>query len=645
MMSSLFSAVSGMKNHQTRMDVLGNNISNVNTIGFKAGRVTFQDQLSQTLQGASSASGNRGGTNPSQKGLGMSLASIDTIFTNGNYQSTGKSTDVAIQGTGFFVISDGKQQYYTRAGSFDYDTQGNYLIPGSGFKVMGWMANNEGIIDVANPIQGIQIPVGKTMEAKVTTTVTHTKNLSADAAIGSSYPAAIDIYDSLGIAHNSQTAYTKLADNTWISVTNVADGTVAGGGVKQVKFNSNGSVQSIVDLDLPVQTTRAAFDKFELPSTTSTTNPVTKEIAVMIGGKKEYVKVTATQDAVDPKKWDIQFSYNGANSAVQTIADVTGAATPINNFTIDGINFTAKGEITTTGPGVTKPTITAGASLAVNFTDFELAQDAQVGTIVRGTAVIVVDGKPRIVTATATKETPTGTPAPDNQWNIKYTEGGKNIGGGTVAGANGASIALPSMTIDGQAVAFDTDMGGQASAQFVTGTTSTVAGVQGTPLTTNQALTFLPNGGATAMNLTYNIDGITQYGGDTSIQATGRDGYAAGSLSGTQIDTTGTLVGRFTNGETMILGRIATATFNNPGGLEKVGSSLYARSNNSGEPQINAPGVGGSGSINAGTLEMSNVDLSEEFSNMIITQRGYQSNARVITTSDELLQELTNLKR
>lgn len=544
MMSSLFSAVSGMKNHQTRMDVLGNNISNVNTIGFKAGRVTFQDQLSQTLQGASSASGNRGGTNPSQKGLGMSLASIDTIFTNGNYQSTGKTTDVAIQGTGFFVISDGKQQYYTRAGAFDYDTQGNYLLPGSGFKVMGWMADNAGIIDVSNPIQGIQVPVGKTMDAKVSTTVTHTKNLSADSAVGSSYSAAIEVFDSLGIAHNSQTTYTKIGENRWLSVTNMAGATPGSvtGNVKEVMFTSTGQMLSTKDFTLPATTDTANFTKFDL-SNDNATSPI--------------------------------------------------------------------------------------------------------GTVVKGVVTVMVDGKPRIVTATATRQTPTGSPAPENQWSIQYSEGGKNLGGGVVhsGGVGGVNplpvTTLPGMTIGGKAVT----IAGTTNVSFLAAGLSDITGTLGTVGTTNLPLAFTPIGGAAAMSLTYNIDGITQYGGDTSIQATGRDGYAAGSLGGVQIDTTGTLVGRFTNGETMILGRIATATFNNPGGLEKVGSSLYARSNNSGEPQINAPGVGGSGSINPGTLEMSNVDLSEEFSNMIITQRGYQSNARVITTSDELLQELTNLKR
>ena len=168
MMSSLFSAVSGMKNHQTRMDVIGNNIANVNTYGFKAGRVTFQDQLSQTLQGASMPQNNRGGTNPMQKGLGVGIASIDTLFTDGSYQSTGKATDLSIQGDGFFILSDGANQYYTRAGNFDFDTDGNYVVPGTGLKVMGWMADATGVIDL-DPAKAaeLKVPVGKTTPANL----------------------------------------------------------------------------------------------------------------------------------------------------------------------------------------------------------------------------------------------------------------------------------------------------------------------------------------------------------------------------------------------------------------------------------------------------------------------------------------------
>lgn len=181
MMRSLFSGVSGLKNHQTRMDVIGNNISNVNTAGFKGSRVVFQDMLSQTIQSASSPQGNRGGTNPQQVGLGVGIGSIDTIYSDGNVQSTGKNTDLCISGNGFFIVSDGANKIYSRAGAFEFDEEGNYVIPGSGLKVQGWMADANGNISSNGEPTGIQIPKGQTIPAQATNSLTYTKNLSSDA--------------------------------------------------------------------------------------------------------------------------------------------------------------------------------------------------------------------------------------------------------------------------------------------------------------------------------------------------------------------------------------------------------------------------------------------------------------------------------
>ncbi len=417
MMRSLFSGVSGLRNHQTRMDVLGNNIANVNTVGFKAGRVTFQDVLSQTTQGASAAQGARGGTNPKQIGLGVGIASIDTLFTDGSFQPTGKATDLSIQGQGFFVLGDGASQYYTRAGNFDFDTQGNFGVPGTGYQVMGWTADDSGVVDTAAPISGITIPVGSAIPAKATTSITHANNLSASAVANQDTAlATIDIYDSLGEAHTAKTTYAKTGNNTWTATTTI-----------------DGAAVPVVGAD-----------------------PLTP-----------------------------------------------------NSFTL---SFNDDGTLTSTTPA-----------------------------------------------------TPT--------------------------------------------------------------------------------LSYSPLNGAAAMSLTFNLSGLTQYGGDTSVQATGQSGYASGSMNGSSIDVNGNVIGSFTNGQTRTLAQLALATFNNPAGLTKVGSSLFSRSTNSGEPQVGTTGVGGRGTINPGTLEMSNVDLAEEFSNMVITQRGFQANSRVITTTDQMLEELTNLKR
>ncbi|MBQ5845596.1 MAG: flagellar hook-basal body complex protein, partial [Selenomonadaceae bacterium] len=178
MMRSLYSGVSGLKNHQTRMDVVGNNISNVNTTGFKSSRVTFADTLSQTLSGASSAADGKGGTNPQQIGLGSAVSAIDTLFTNGSVRSTGVNTDLCLSGNGLFIVGKGDSDvYYTRNGNFKFDAKGNY-VTSDGLFVKGWIANN-GSLNTTSATTYIKIPAGKSMEAKATTQVTYTNNLDA----------------------------------------------------------------------------------------------------------------------------------------------------------------------------------------------------------------------------------------------------------------------------------------------------------------------------------------------------------------------------------------------------------------------------------------------------------------------------------
>ena len=182
MMRSLFSGVAGLKSHQTRMDTVGNNISNVNTVGFKSSRTTFADTLYQTLSGASGPTGTQGGTNPKQIGLGTGVASIDTIFTDGSVQSTGKNTDLCLSGSGLFVVKNGSGTYYTRDGAFEFDSQGNYILPGSGLLVQGWTATgvgNERSVDTTGKVGNIQIKAGSTMAATATTKAEYNNNLQS----------------------------------------------------------------------------------------------------------------------------------------------------------------------------------------------------------------------------------------------------------------------------------------------------------------------------------------------------------------------------------------------------------------------------------------------------------------------------------
>ncbi|MBP2635817.1 MAG: flagellar hook protein FlgE [Firmicutes bacterium] len=541
MMRSLFAGVSGLRNHQTRMDVIGNNIANVNTTGFKASRVNFQDILSQTVQGASAAQGNRGGTNPKQIGLGMGVASIDTIFTDGSYQTTGKQTDLSVTGQGFFIVADGATQYYTRAGNFDFDAEGNYLVPGTGLKVQGWMADANGAISTTGDIGSIQVPVGATMPANATTTIDFVNNLAGDAAVGASAKVSFTAYDSLGNAHKVNTNFIKVADNTWV-------------------FNS----------EVP--------DALAAPAITNTTGQVT--------------------------------------------------------FTSDG-KFSSVGGLT--------PTTTTDFDVNITQLDSDSNSQHSVNSVVWDADLV-----PHVITTTFTCTS-------TNNWSYKVTEEGTtNSTTGTVTWDGTDYIATPaSPAIDfGSSTGIPlniTGLAGTAPAAKAFTAPSTTNPALPAPSATMGDLSFTPTGGANPMTIKYDLSTLTQYGnnGTSTIFYSGNDGYAAGTLDLAKltIDQSGVLIGGFTNGKSKNLAQLSLAVFNNPGGLNKAGSNLFSTTTNSGDPQIGTAGSGGRGTFSAGTLEMSNVDLAQQFSDMIITQRGFQANSKIITTTDEMLDLLANLKR
>ena len=420
MMRSLFSGVSGLRAHQLRMDVIGNNISNVNTVGYKSSRATFQEIFSETLKGAGAPEGGRGGTNPQQIGLGISLASIDTLHTRGSIESTGYPLDLAIEGNGFFIVSDGGSPKFTRAGNFIRDTEGN-IVNGNGLRVLGWMADENGYIDTTLSPGTIQIPEGMQMPPKATSAIKIIGNLDADTPVGGIVPFETEIYDVLGRKNKLSFNLVKTADDEW-----------------RIQ-------ESLFDPD----------------------NPVDNAVAV-------------------------------------TLPDGT-----VESIVLD-----------------TPPTLT--------FTDGRLTSD--------GTFTI------------------------------------------------------------------------QA----------------GYPI---------------SEDITVDISGIHQFASESGVDPLEVDGYPLGSLEDFNFDALGVATGIFTNGQQKVIARIALAAFNNPSGLHKVGNNLFIQTPNSGQPSVGAAGEHGRGTINPSSLEMSNVDIAKEFTNMIITQRGFQANSRIITTSDEMLQELVNLKR
>jgi flagellar hook protein FlgE len=415
----MFSAISGLKNHQTFMDVVGNNIANVNTTGFKQSRVTFEDILSQTVRGAAGPQDGRGGVNPMQVGLGTMINGIDTIQTQGTLQSTGKSTDMAIQGDGYFVTSDGQQNYFTRDGAFDVGIDNTLVNAASGLRVQGWQADAvTGLIDTASPPTNITVPLGAGMTGKASTELVVKGNLDVNTVAGAAtaYEMSATIYDAQG------------------------------------------------------------------------------------------------------------------NAVPLTLTFTKGAG--INSWTVDA---------------VIDPLVYPGSSVTGGGQAFTFNGNGKVDTTVAGNGIVT--------------------------------------------------------------------------------------------------LTFAHTlGAATTQDVELDLTQLTQLASISDLNPS-TDGAKAGTLTTFTVGAAGDITGLYSNGFKQPLGKIAMASCANPSGLMKAGGNLFTTSANSGEAAIGTADSGGRGTIATGFLEGSNVDLAQQFTNMIMAERGFQANSRVITTSDEILQDLVNLKR
>ena len=464
MLRSLTAAVSGLRNHQTKLDAIGNNIANVNTVGYKSSQVRFQDIFSQTLRGATAPQAGQGGVNPMQVGLGMEVASINTLHTPGAITGTGRETDLAIEGNGYFVVTDGYQQYYTRDGTFTRDASG-VLVNANGMRLLGWVVEdkikneneddeNGNEIKFSGKLSEIQIPLGEDTIAQATSNISFFGNLDA---------AAVKVIE---------------------------------------KVEGNG------------ETTKYIIETEECKYDTHVYDSLGNSHALTFTFKKAYtgsLGEPGSPPSVDLNKWTYTVSFTDGKELADT-GNATGT-----------ICFTEDGRFTTEGSTINPFTITF--------------------------------------------------PTEDND---------------------------------------DPD----------------VKGI-----------------GAETLTITPDFSALTQLAMPSSVSLKEQDGFHPGELATFNIEATGRITGTYTNGMVRPLGQLALASFANPEGLIKGGSNLYEISANSGQPQLGLPGREGRGFVRSRSLEMSNVDLAEEFTEMITASRGFQANTRVITTSDEVLMELINIKR
>ncbi len=696
MMRSLFAGVSGLRNHQTRMDVIGNNIANVNTVAYKSSRVTFAEAFAQLLQGASRPPGDQGGINPIQIGLGSKIGSIDQNFSQGNLESTGRNTDLAIQGDGLFVLSDGNRSFYTRAGNFQLDANGRMVSPANGFKVQGINADSNGVLSTGSAVQDIALPFGKKSPAQATTSVTLTGNLDARAKpLGTILATQGRVYgieqstsnggagsDLSGLYANgaANTAiFGMVADSTTVTIT---DGTnsqtytyvAADTGVGTFDFHSladlvgevnntfgatGANTMTVAQNNATGALTFTAIAGVSIDITSS--NPAlikalgSANSTLAAGGTAstdEFSHIAGATDLVTNLRNGsgqtlglaagdtILIDGNKGGTAVTSGSVAIGAGTTygqlltgidttLNITNITGATIeTTTGAMSLTGDGGTSNALSGIniRSAAPGATSFNAVFDSRAGNylerqaatdVTHQAAITVYDsiGSPISLTMTFTKD-----PTAPNRWTWA------------------SSVPTPAVVTGGGSgfVTFDSD-----------GRLETFAYSAGA-----SRMQFDPGTGATApvdidldTGLLGDINGLSQFASASNAVASSQDGYTMGNLQDISVDGRGVITGYFTNGVNQTLAQISMASFNNPSGLLRQGDNMYAESANSGSAIVGFSGTSNQSIITPGVLESSNVDLSEEFTNMIIAQRGFQANARVITTADEMLTELVNLKR
>lgn len=568
MMRSLYSGVAGLKTHQTRMDVIGNNIANVNTTAYKSSSMTFSELMSQTTQKASGANATTGvgGTNAKQIGLGVKAGAINTaITTQGSAQSTGNPFDIMITGDNFFVVSNGSENFFTRDGSFYVDGAGNLAMTSTGYNVMGW-----GVDETTGNIKQDTVTALRIMSAA---NMTYPPEATTKANIS----GILDENDKDVTSANGKTVNLNFFDARGYSYT------------AKFTFKQSGGDKTneySMELNKILDSTGAEIDISKLK----------------FGNRSQQKMETKVTLNTDAYKWDGKvLKTKDGTTEVANLADI----------------FKADGSLITPADDAAAQKQQKALDAIAKAYGYEGSTDEFLNLY---------------ITSTANK---------DKQLTIQDLLGNMMAGKTTdVLHADGSAITMEGRYFEGTTVVFNKDTG---KLESVGGST--------TNLNVNAAFSAL---GGNFSDVTIDLSECTNYDnkGTSTIGATSGDldglgtGRRLGDMIGVSIQKDGMIYARYDNGMTKLLGQIATAAFANASGLEKEGDNLYSATLNSGEfDGIGVDITAGGGYMSTGHLEMSNVDLSSEFTEMITTQRGFQANSRIITVSDTLLEELTNLKR
>lgn len=529
MIGALFYGLTGLRNHETRINVIGNNIANINTTGYKKSRATFKEAFDKLISSGMGSTDTRGSINPKQVGYGVQLGSIDVIHTEGNIQLTGNPTDLAIKGNGFYILKSSNEitdlidgQYvYTRAGNFGIDSDGNLIYKPNGLKVQGWRADRRGVVDTNDVLMDISLKIDKDGN-EISSTTRETTEME------------------LGGNLNSQAGRVDLINGGETGITDEVDLSIAS--------------------SLPDGLYRIKID-------------LAKNQAIL-------------------------YSADGVERATTEIP-ATGNQL---YFEEVGLEVMFEGEL-------------SDGTADINIIPRQ-----------KSTSVVVYDSKgaQHTLDITFTKATD------DNKWNyeIRVQETGDEILEGTISEIGD----------------FETKITGSDDKQAI-GKTVIFERTGILQAGNYEHITINPGNSAELINIEIDLTEVTQFADEYDVSIINQDGIGRGLLESFQITPTGDMVGIYSNGVSRNLGKIALADVPNPEGLTRFQDTIFLQSPSSGNILAQEAGTFGLGSISSGALEMSNVSLTDEFTDLIISERGFQANSRVITTSDEVLVEALNLKR
>ncbi|MEK6257841.1 MAG: flagellar hook-basal body complex protein [Planctomycetota bacterium] len=699
MIRSLFTSASALHAHQEMLDVVGNNLANSNTTGFKSQRLRFSNQFTQLLVAQSAPSATSGGKNPVQIGLGVQVAAADTNLAQGTFENTGKKLDLAIQNGGFFVLKSGNETFFTRAGAFAVDSNNTLVDPATGAKVQRTGTMGEGTATApafqTAGVGDITIPKGITVPGNATENVKFKGNLDAKAleavaevltmgqpltegglpattstrlnnlnqtSVGYAAGDQIQItgtrvdgtsvnalYTATGTAADTVGALLGVINNLYLSATPGTGATASLDSAGHIVLTANQAGPATLTIGLksnPTDPTPLSgvtqFTNFQASVDGKAADTATSVIQIFDNQFSPH-NVTFTFHKVSPNRWDMSAALEGSEGVIFGFG---------NDSTVAGLTFNENGSfLGVVGTSVTQLLaahlpFTVGGVPATTATPLHLLDQHTGGPYAAGDMIQISgidhDGLP--------------------VGPVNFLAAGQTVGDliDTInASFGGANAVLDASGI----IQFAASVSGQSQLQLDlqdlpanTGGTTVYSdfneitrGTDGDDDITFQISNLAAFGNKQTIKLDFGssngFDGLSQFGGFTTAASTQQDGFAQGTLVDVSVENDGTITGQFSNGRAEAIAQIALATFANSEGLDRTSNNYFKHNSNSGIPIISTALSGSAGSIQSGALESSNVDIGAEFTQLIAAQRGYQVNARAFSAANQMLEETANLLR